>query len=93
MSRRGCSLPASASCFDPHCASISNRSGQVADYTQPQGFCVATATQSSMDAILFDNACTRIMRYAGGSRAGGVLCSAHPVCSASAHFRARVGNK
>ena len=30
MSRRGCSLPANASSFDPHRASISSRFGQVA---------------------------------------------------------------
>jgi hypothetical protein len=35
MSRRGCSLPANASGFDPHRASISSRFGQVAAGTLP----------------------------------------------------------
>jgi hypothetical protein len=50
MSRRGCSLPANASGFDPHRASISSRFGQVRAARRARD-----ATAHSAAAVIFGN--------------------------------------
>jgi hypothetical protein len=60
MRRRGCSLPASASGFEPHRASISSRFGQVPRAGVPRGDRMGRPDGSVLGAVCLTTSVTQV---------------------------------